>query len=589
MLTDVLFPAELQLHVDRIEMEENTINISVTSTNGRSICPHCQAISERVHSSYNRHPADLPLVGYTVRLDMAVHRFFCDNDCCEAKTFTERIPAFIQHYARRTDRLAIRQQSVAIEAGGAIGQRVLTILDMPVNSDTLIRFVRNAPEPDVATPRVIGVDEWAKRKGQSYGTILVDLETHRPVDLLPDKSAESFAKWLQEHPGVEIISRDRGVEYIKGATEGAPDAIQVADRWHLLTNLRDALKRLLESNRACLKAAAEKAVDESHEYEQEQVSATDTESHQALKKLEQKESEKSFLSSTSAEKLVDKNTQKKQLETTQEFTKAEQEKQARHARRQEHYEAVLQLHQQGVSIRGIARRLKMSRVTIRKYIEAETCPMYPEGVKRGSKLDPYMSYIQQRWEAGCHNATQIWRELRELGFHGSRGLVASWAARERTKLPKSLATIVSPDPAKTPDQEVVPWSPSRASWLLVSEEDELTEEDKQALERMKQADEEVAEAHDLGQRFTEMVRERQHESLLPWLEDVARSKISALTGFANGIKQDLAAVTNALSLPWSNGQTEGQVNRLKLIKRQMYGRANFDLLRRRVLARPQRC
>ncbi len=298
MLTDVLFPAELQLRVDGVEMEKNTVNISVASTNGRSVCPHCQTISDRIHSSYSRHPADLPLADYTVRLGMAVHRFFCDNHDCEARTFTERIPAFIQHYARRTHRLAMKQQSVAIDAGGAIGQRVLTILDMPVNSDTLIRFIRNAPEPDVATPRVVGVDEWAKRKGQSYGTILVDLETHRPVDLLPDKSAESFAKWLIEHPGVEIISRDRGKEYIKGATEGAPDAIQVADRWHLLTNLRDALKRLLESNRACLKAAAEKAMapsqDESHQFKQEQVSDTDIEPH-----------------STSAESLGDKHTQDK--------------------------------------------------------------------------------------------------------------------------------------------------------------------------------------------------------------------------------------------------------------------------------------
>ena len=533
MLTDVLFPAKLQLCVDRIEMEKNGINISVTSTNRRSICPHCQIISGRVHSSYSRHPADLPLVGYTIRLDMAVHRFFCDNSYCEAKTFTERIPAFIQHYARRTNRLATRQQSVAIEAGGAIGQRVLTILDMPVNSDTLIRLVRNAPEPDVATPRVVGVDEWSKRKGQSYGTILVDLEAHRPVDLLPDKSAESFAAWLREHPGVEIISRDRGKEYIKGATDGAPNAIQVADRWHLLKNLRDALKRLLEINRACLKAAAEKAMDpsqdESHELKQEQVSDTDIESY-----------------SISAESLADKHTQKKQLETTQKLTRAEQEKKARHAIRQERYEAVLQLHQQGVSIRGIARRLRLSRPTVRKYIEAEVCPMYPEDVKRGSKLDPYMSYIQQRWEAGCHNATQIWRELRQLGFHGSRGLVASWAANERTKLPPSLVATLSPDSATTPDQEVVPWSASRASWLLVKQEEELTEDDKQALERMKQTDEEVAEAYIMGQRFTEMVRKRQHESLLPWLEDVGKSRISALTGFANGIRQDLAAVTNAL-------------------------------------------
>ena len=577
MLTDVLFPAELRLCVDRIEMEKNAVNISVTSTNGQSVCPHCQTISERVHSSYSRHPADLPLADYTVRLDMDVHRFFCDNGYCEAKTFTERIPAFIQHYARRTDRLAIRQQNVAIEAGGAVGQRVLTILDMPVNSDTLIRFIRNAPEPDVATPRVVGVDEWAKCKGQSYGTILVDLEAHRPVDLLPDKSAESFAKWLREHPGVEVISRDRGKEYIKGATEGAPDAIQVADRWHLLTNLRDALKRLLESNRTCLKAAAEKATDEPqtdefHELKQEQVSDTCIESH-----------------STSAENFVDKHTRKKQLETTQKLTRAEQKKRERHAIRQERYEAVRRLHQQGVSIRGIARRLRRSRHTVRKYIEAETCPMYPEDVKRGSKLAPYAGYIQQRWDAGCHNTSQIWRELRDLGFDGSRGLVACWVSGQRTKDPSSFVVPPSSDSESTSNPEVVPWSPSRASWLLVSEKDELKEEDKQALERMKQADEKVAKAYDLGQRFAKMVRERQHESLLPWLEDVARSKIGALTGFANGIKQDLDAVTNALSLPWSNGQTEGQVNRLKLIKRQMYGRANFDLLRRRVLARPVRC
>ena len=567
MLTDVLFPAELQLRVDGIEMEKNTVNISVASTNGRSTCPHCQTISERIHSSYSRHPADLPLADYTVRLGMAVHRFFCDNGDCEARTFTERIPAFIQHYARCTDRLAIKQQSVAIEAGGAIGQRVLTILDMPVNSDTLIRFIRNAPEPDIATPRVLGVDEWAQHKGQSYGTILVDLEAHRPVDLLPDKSAESFAAWLKEHPGVEVISRDRGVEYIKGATEGAPDADQVADRWHLLKNLRDALKRLLESTRACLKAAAEEATDESHECNQKQVCATHAES---------------------AERPADKPIETKPIDITPR-TKAEQKKLARHAIRQERYEAVRQLHQQGVSIRGIARRLRLSRPTVRKYIEAKTCPMYPEDVKRPSKLAPYADYIQQRWDAGCHNASQIWRELCDLGFDGSRGLVACWVSKQRAKDPSSFVLPPSPDSESMSNPEVIPWSVNRASWLLVKQEDDLVDEDRQALERMKQADEKVAEAYELGQRFTDMVRERQHESLLPWLEDVAKSKISALTGFANGIKQDLAAVTNALSLPWSNGQTEGQVNRLKLIKRQMYGRANFDLLRKRVLARPVRC
>ena len=233
----------------------------------------------------------------------------------------------------------------------------------------------------------------------------------------------------------------------------------------------------------------------------------------------------------------------------------------------------------------------MSRVTVRKYIGADTCPMYPEGIKRGSKLAPYMDYIQQRWESGCHNATQIWRELRQFGFDGSRGLVARWAAKERAtlKTPSSCAKSQMPDSDLTPMKEVHPWSASRAAWLLVRDEDDLEDDDKQALERIKQADVKVAEAHALGQRFVQMVREHQSKPLLPWLEDATKSGIEVLTQFANGIKQDLDAVTNALSLPWSNGQTEGQVNRLKLIKRQMYGRANFDLLRKRVLFSPMRC
>ena len=468
--------------------------------------------------------------------------------------------------------LASQQQQAAFVLGGEAGASLLAIMGMAVSPDTLLRLIRKAPEPEVKTPRVLGVDEWAKRKGQSYGTILVDLEAHRPVDLLPDKSAESFAAWLKEHPGVEVISRDRGVEYMKGATEGAPDADQVADRWHLLTNLRDTMKRLLESTRACLKAAAEKATDESQdesrERKQEQVSATHAES-------------------------ADKPAETKPIETKQidatPRTRAEQKKLARHAIRQERYEAVCQLHQQGVSIRGIARRLRLSRPTVRKYIEAETCPMYPEDVKRGSKLAPYVGYIQQRWDAGCHNASQIWRELCGLGFDGSRGLVACWVSGQRTKDPSSFALPPSSDSESTPNPEVVPWSVNRASWLLVKQEDDLVDEDRQTLERMKEADEKVAEAYTLGQRFTSMVRERKSEALIPWLEDVGKSKIDALTGFANGIKQDLAAVTNALSLPWSNGQVEGQVNRLKLIKRQMYGRANFDLLRRRVLGIPLKC
>ena len=542
MFATIILPDEWQLCIDGAGKEEGVIVFSVSSTNPVSQCPCCQTISERIHSSYQRHPADLPIVGHTVRLDISVRRFFCDNDRCERSIFAERMPSLVVPYARRTNRLAGQQQKVAFALGGEAGASLLAIMGMPTSPDTLLRLIRRATEPEVTTPRVLGVDDYAKRKGQSYGTILVDLEAHRPVELLPDKSAESFANWLTEHPGVEIISRDRGKEYINGSNKGAPDAIQVADRWHLLKNIRDTLKQMLETRRACLKAAAESPHGNMADQKSNESASTTEEPSDATRRL----------------------------------TKAEKGTLERRARRQERYETVKELYQYGVSKSEIGRRLDLDPRTVAKYIRIDECPIYAGRRSSSSLLDPYMDYMTKRWEEGCHNATQIWREIRELGFGGARRTVGEWATKKR----KSMAV------SDRMSKKISPWSASRAAWLLVKQKEELTEEDKQALDRMKEADEKIAVAYDLAQRFTVMIRERQPELLLPWLEDVTKSRITALKGFAKGIKQDLAAVTNALSLPWSNGQTEGQVNRLKLIKRQMYGRANFDLLRKRVIGGP---
>ena len=316
MLASILLPDEWQLCIDRIEKEEGTIVIWVSSTSLTSQCPCCQAVSERIHSSYQRHPADLPIVGYTVRLDIAVRRFFCDNGECERTIFAERMPSLVVPYARRTNRLVSQQQKAAFALGGEAGACLLAIMGMPISPDTLLRLIRKAAEPGMTTPRVLGVDDWSKRKGRSYGTILVDLEMHRPVDLLPDRSAESFANWLKERPGVEIISRDRGVEYISGANEGAPAAIQVADRWHLLSNLRDTLKQLIESKRACLVAAADKSSQDG---------------------VEQKAHLESSIASTTVEP----------PETNPKLTKMEKQRLARREKRQERFEAAKELHERG--------------------------------------------------------------------------------------------------------------------------------------------------------------------------------------------------------------------------------------------------
>ncbi len=174
-----MFPDELQVCVDRVRLKDGTVFISITSIGKESICPNCQTVSERIHSFYQRHPVDVSLAGYTVRLDITVPRFFCDNRQCEAKTFAERIAGLLKPYAHRTERLANQQRRLAFDAGGEAGARLLRALGMPVSHDTLLRLVRNAPEKEMNTPRVLGIDDWAKRKGQSYGTILVDLEAHR--------------------------------------------------------------------------------------------------------------------------------------------------------------------------------------------------------------------------------------------------------------------------------------------------------------------------------------------------------------------------------------------------------------------------
>lgn len=558
MLTDILFPDIGMLAVAAVEVMEQKLVIHVAATTEAAVCSLCQIASTRVHSHYYRFPHDLPCVGQSVRLQIRVRRFFCDNGGCAKRTFAEQFPLLLAIRARRTERLIVRLKRVAYEVSAESGRRLLAWLDIDCTADRLLRLVRADDEPDVKTPRVLGVDDWAKRKGRAYGTILVDLESHEIIDLLPERSAETFSQWLAAHPGVEIISRDRGNDYIKGATEGAPHAVQVADRWHLLSNLRDAVERLLVTKPACLLAAAEKPVDER--------TAVIAPVRGNTLEVDEPRNERTEDCTV--------------VPTTRETLRT----QARRARKQERFDLVRTLHTEGLSDREIGRQMKMNTETVRKYIAAESCPFYPEGVRRGSQLDPYRDYLLEQWNIGRHNASQLWREIQGQGFNASRGVVAKWATQERKRLPKTEKND-SPVMPLAPPRKVIPWSPRRTAWLLVKREEEMDEVEKEALERVKQADAMVANVHQLVQAFQAMVRGRQSEKLRAWLDEVAMTGVEALVSFANGIEQDFTAVFNALHLPWSSGQTEGQINRLKFVKRQMFGRANFDLLRRRVLGR----
>ena len=533
MLFESLLSKACALLVGATCLNDKTIAIEIHSTRSECECPECGVLSPRVHSRYVRQPADLPVCGYRVRLIFTVRRFFCDAGQCPRRTFAERLPTFLAPYARRTHRLAGQQLHVAFATGGEAGSRLLTLLAMPASATTLLRMIRHAPVATVPTPRVLGIDDWAKRKGHTYGTILVDLEAHRVVDILPEATAETVELWLKTHPGVEVVTRDRGPEFVKGIQDGAPDAIPVADRWHLLKNLGDTLQRWLTGKRSCLRAAAG-IVDEPDP--PGQVDMRDPDS------------------------------------ANPEFAVHA----PGYARRLVRYQAVMDLYAEGWSQSDIARRLGLGRRTVRLYIRTEGCPPSTQPSPRRSKLDPYKPYIREVWSAGCHNGKTILREIRAQGYSGCYTTMTRWVSETlRAKSPRFVTM-----------EKTRPWSPRRGAWLMTRQPEDLTEEDRDALERMFRAETSTRTVYDLVQRFVEMVRERRCEDLMPWIDDVREGETTTFKRFVSGIMRDLDAVRNALLLPWSNGQTEGQVNRLKLIKRQMYGRAAFDLLQKRVLPRP---
>ena len=232
------------------------VELAVRATRPEAACPTCLTPSDALHSHYRRHPADLPSLGQAVCLKLSVRRFYCRNPACPRRTFAEPRPGLLNRRARRTQRLASAQAQVGIALGGEAGARLLHRLAMPASADTVLRLVRGLPLPVAEAPRVVGVDEWALTKCQHYGTILVDLESRRVADLLPERSAPALAAWLQARGSVQVIARDRSGEYARGATLGAPAALQVADRWHLLDNLRQMLARWLAGLHGRLAATA---------------------------------------------------------------------------------------------------------------------------------------------------------------------------------------------------------------------------------------------------------------------------------------------------------------------------------------------
>lgn len=520
--------------IEQISIVDRMITVLAQSEMTSERCPDCAYLSSRVHSRYQRVLCDLPWNGRKVRLVLQVRRFFCLRPACPRKTFAQAIPAIAERYARRTIRLADVLLQIGLTVGAEPGARLTAPLGIPCSPDTLLRSMHRAPLSPPQPPRVVGIDDWSWRRGHTYGSIICDLERHCPIDLLADRSADSVEAWFKAHPSVEIISRDRGTTYVEGVGKGAPQAIQVADRWHLLGNLEEALEDQL-----------------------------------ALYLTTKRKSKTQEPTEPAGPvPLVPR--------VPRSSPKQERARQAHRQERLAQYEQLVTLAQRGLKQGEIARQVGVNLRTVQRWLAHGT---FPERKPRqqASQLDAYQSFIQRRWSQGCHNVARIYQELcAQEGYRGSYAALYAYVSRKIGGYPVRKGTVRAPSMQAS-------LSSRKAAWLFVRRPEDLTVEERETLMTVRQLHPQADLAYGFVQQFAQMVRHRTGAQLDGWLEAVATSGLAELQSFVTGVYQDKDAVLAGLTLPWSQGQTEGQVTRLKLIKRQMYGRAKLDLLRHRVL------
>jgi transposase len=534
--------AQLQLKQWSVDDTEQKLNLTVSTVQPIARCPVCEQSTHRIHSRYKRTLQDLPCANYRVRLLLQVRKFFCVNEACQRRIFTERLPKVTDPWARRTVRLAQHLVTIGFALGGAAGVRLSQRLGHPVSLNPLLQLISRLPFPAITIPTTLGVDDFAFRKGQRYGTILVDLDRHQPIALLKDREANTVATWLQQHPGVQILSRDRSKAYKQGMTQGAPDAIQVADRFHLLQNLTQVLERFLATQSSALKAV-------------------DLAQHQALGKA--------------------------RVAPPKPPTAQQQKAEQRRQRRLANYEQVHRLRQQGFAVKDIAHHLGMGERTVFTYLASPQFPEWKQSHRRHSGarsiLTPYTGYLLEQWNAGQRQAKRLFEEIVQQGYTGTYKTVAKYTHQLREAQRQELSPLEGRGPAPASiEVGQPPLTSNRAAWLILKPAKQRTDQDETLIAQLQQHPE-LAPAIGLAQQFADLVRQRQPQQLDSWLEQANHSSVKQFQNFAKSLQEDYEAVKAGVTLSVSNGQVEGQINRLKMLKRQMYGRAGLELLSCRFL------
>ncbi|MGO6788710.1 ISL3 family transposase [Rhizobium ruizarguesonis] len=524
------------LVVEHVQKSKEAIPVDCRFRSAGAKCPDCQKSSHRLHSRYQRRLADLPWQGRAVTITLNVRRLRCGNKGCQRRIFAENEGGGTLPYRRRTRRLEDIHRSIGLALGGEPGMRLVARLGMPLSADTILRIARAELAGDFATPRILGVDDWAWRRGQRYGTILMDLETNNVVDLLPDRETHTLANWLVDHPGVEVIARDRAGAYARGARDGAPKAQQVADRWHLLRNCSDALENVVERRYRTIREVGRSLPTE--------IGSDDL---AGVKHTSGPHSKRRGRSRCNQ----------------------------RQRRRRALFDEVSRLNSAGWSHLAIKRELAVDLKTIRKWLKDKHPGTWDRKAFTTNPADLHADYVRERWFEGCRNATRLYSEVCDRGYSGSVKAFRQWVkVRLRDDIP-------IPSPSSTPKPTWTVPSPRKTARLLTVESDALPVADRAFVEAISSVSAEISVAADLSRRFQSMICDRDNGALQRWLEDAATGPMSS---FARGIRRDIDVVKAALTLPWSTGPVEGKINKLKLIKRSMYGRAGMDLLRSRMIA-----
>ncbi|MFD0746608.1 ISL3 family transposase [Phytohabitans flavus] len=460
-------------------------------------CPQCSRPSRRVHGYHVRRLADLPAAGRGVVVELRVRRLLCQSGDCGRRTFREQVPGLAQRWARRTRQLTALIADLAVTLAGRAGAAVLARLGVAVSRTTVLRVLMGLPTASEPAPTVLSVDDFALRRGRRYATLLIDAVTHRRVDVLPDRKAATLAAWLREHPQVRVVCRDGSAAYAEAIRDGAPQAVQVSDRWHLWANLGKAVEKTVVAHSG-------------------RPASPDPE--------------------------LDERTR------------------TRHA-------AVHALLNDGVGLLECARRLGWALNTVKRYARAATADDLRRPAKyRRTLVDPYRDHLRRRRgdEPGIA-VTRLLAEIRELGYTGSANLLVRYLNQGRA------------------DAERIPPSPRRLVGWLMSRPDNLVDEHRSHLDDLLAVCPHLTTLNQRIHEFAGLLTHRRGQDLDTWMTTVDNDDLPALHAFIHGLRMDLPAVVAGLTLPYSNGPIEGANTKVKLLKRQMYGRAEFPLLRQRIL------